>query len=107
MTHLALGKDFFYFFQFMITLSVILLLVLVIGFIVKIQLHYHTQKKQHAITITRLKDKMAQSVEIQKTLLQQAEIIDHFTGFYKNSQQKIVNEIAALQFEFLKTISEK
>lgn len=88
----------------MVTLS-ILIITLVIGFIIKIQMHFHKLKEQHATNVSALQNKISNLLEVQKTLYQQVSIIDHFGENYKKSNEELANQIVALQYEFLQTIS--
>lgn len=90
----------------MTTLLILLFATFVLGFIIKIQMHFHKSKVQHLATISSLQKQISDLVEIRKTLYQQVSIIDHFATNYRKSNEKIAREIFALQYQLLKAVSE-
>lgn len=76
-------------------------------FIVVLQMNYQTLKKKHLAIMSELQLKAIELTNIQNKLAEKNHLIDTFNHEYKNSKERINNEILGFIYDFLKNNSKK
>lgn len=88
-------------------LALILIFLSILVFIVVLQMNYQALKKKHLAIMSELQLKVIELANIQNKLAEKNHLIDTFNHQYKNSKERINQEILGFIYDFLKNNSKK
>lgn len=88
-------------------LALILIFLSILVFIVVLHMNFRSLKKKHVAIISELQLKAIELANIQNKLAEKNHLIDTFNHQYKNSKERINQEILGFIYDFLKNNSKK
>ena len=91
----------------MTLLALILIFFSTLAFIVVLHMNFISLKKKHIAIISELKLKKVELANIQNNLAEKNHLINTFNQEYKNSKERINQEILGFIYDFLKYNSKK